>query len=730
MTEPATTDIPGAGRTSEPTRAPTITSRMGTYLDRAPRRSWERYGIAVGLTVVAWSFTLALLPHIERLVFVFFWPAVLISAVLGGLGPALVASLLATALVDWFVLQRAGADRAPTVTDLAPLIVFFVASMIMSSVANALRVTRRRAADASAELHDVALQLEEQAVELEQQLEESQALQEELEQTSAELSERTHQAEAADAFSRGILASIADPFVVQDRDWRFIYINSAAAELFARAGHRSPESLIGRAVWDIFPETVGTETERGMRHAKEQGIPYSFEVYSPDAATWSVMNCYPLPNGGLATQWKDITAQRRGVETAHYLARVSEVLGSSLEYETTLRELAHVVVPELAEWCTITIVEDDGSPRQLVLAHADPAKIAWAEELNRRYPPAADSPVGVPNVLRTGKPELYPEITDEMIDVGAIDDEHRRITRELGLRSAMLVPLVVRERVLGVLSLLSIKSGRRYGPDDLALATEIARRAAFAMENALLHRAERLARQAADEANTAKMQFLAVMSHELRTPLNAIGGYAQLLRLGLRGPITEEQAQDIDRVTLNQRNLLGLINDILNFAKVEAGHVEFNLADVPVTPLLADLETVVSPQLQTGRLTLTQRVDGDGLAVRADGEKVRQIMLNLLSNAIKFTPAGGTIDIECAAAGEQVRIDVRDSGIGIATDRLGAVFDPFVQLDRTLTSRHEGTGLGLSISRDLARAMGGEITAVSTLSGGSTFSLTLPRAGQ
>jgi Transcriptional regulator containing PAS, AAA-type ATPase, and DNA-binding domains len=191
------------------------------------------------------------------------------------------------------VLQRVGTDRAPTVTDVAPLIVFFLASMIMSSVANALRVTRRRAADASAELRDVALQLEEQAVELEQQLEESQALQEELEQTSAELAERTHQAEAADAFSRGILASISDPFVVQDRDWRFVYINAPAAELFARAGHVSPESLIGRGVWDIFPETVGTETERGMRHAKEQGIPYSFEVYSPDAATWSVMNCYP-----------------------------------------------------------------------------------------------------------------------------------------------------------------------------------------------------------------------------------------------------------------------------------------------------------------------------------------------------------------------------------------------------------------------------------------------------
>jgi signal transduction histidine kinase len=224
------------------------------------------------------------------------------------------------------------------------------------------------------------------------------------------------------------------------------------------------------------------------------------------------------------------------------------------------------------------------------------------------------------------------------------------------------------------------------------------------------------------------MQFLAVMSHELRTPLNAIGGYTQLVRLGLRGPVTAEQAQDLDRISLNQRSLLGLINDILNFAKVEAGHLEFDLADVRIPPLLADLEGVIGPQLQAGSLTLLPPTCDDGLAVYGDEEKIRQIMLNLLSNAIKFTGPGGTITVACSAENGRVRIDVRDTGIGIAPERLGTVFDPFVQLDRTLTSRHEGTGLGLSISRDLARAMGGEITAVSELNKGSTFSLILPGA--
>jgi signal transduction histidine kinase/PAS domain-containing protein len=706
---------------------PVVSDRFSAYFGRS-RSAWARYGLAVAVTLVAGLLTFALQSHLERVVFVLFWPAVLIAALFGGFGPALVASVLSTILVDWFIVRRGGANSPPTLGDIAPLVVFLVASLFMSTVANALRVARRRATEASDELRDIALELEQQATELEQQLEESQALQEELEQTSAELSVRTQEAEAADAFSRGILASISDPFVVQDNEWRFRYINEQAAQVFLRSSHGGREELIGRTVWEVFPEVVGTEIERGMRRAATERIPFTFEAYAPETATWSVMSCYPLPDGGLATQWKDITARRRAEETARYLARASEVLGSSLDYETTLRELAQVVVPELAEWCTVHVIGDDGRPRQIALAHVDPRQVAWAEELNRRYPPDPEAATGVAKVLRTGKAELYPEITDEMIAASAVDEEHKRITLALGLRSAMLLPLMARGRVLGALSLLSIKSGRRYGPEDFALASEIARRAAFAVDNALLHRAERIAREAADEANTAKMQFLAVMSHELRTPLNAIGGYAQLVRLGLRGPVTDEQAQDLDRITLNQRNLLGLINDILNFAKVEAGHVEFHLTDIPIGPLLTDLEGVVAPQLLAGSLTFLQPACDAGLVVRGDEEKVRQILLNLLSNAIKFTGAGGTIRVECSEQDSRVRIDVCDTGIGIAPERLDAVFDPFVQLDRTLTSRHEGTGLGLSISRDLARAMGGEISAVSEPARGSTFTLTLPRA--
>jgi len=238
---------------------------------------------------------------------------------------------------------------------------------------------------------------------------------------------------------------------------------------------------------------------------------------------------------------------------------------------------------------------------------------------------------------------------------------------------------------------------------------------------------ERAARHQAEEANHAKSEFLAMMSHELRTPLNAIGGYAQLMAMGLRGPITPEQREDLERIERSQRHLLGLINDVLNFAKLEAGRVQFFIARVPMNELLLGVEALVLPQLHAKGLRYVDAGDCGNIAVHADEEKARQVLINLLSNAIKFTPAGGQVRVACAEDEEQVRIIVSDSGVGIPPDRLDAIFEPFVQVDRGLTSRQEGTGLGLAISRDLARHMGGDLTATSTAGVGSSFTLKLPR---
>jgi signal transduction histidine kinase len=244
-------------------------------------------------------------------------------------------------------------------------------------------------------------------------------------------------------------------------------------------------------------------------------------------------------------------------------------------------------------------------------------------------------------------------------------------------------------------------------------------------------------RTEAEAANAAKSQFLSTMSHELRTPLNAIAGYAELLTLGLRGPLTELQRHDLERVRLANQHLMALVTDILNFARVDAGQLEYRLTDVELASIVADLEPLIGPQLVAKGIAFAH----DGCApdtpdrphgVRADPERLRQILLNLMSNAVKFTDAGGRVALACetdAGAGV-VRVRVSDTGRGIPADQLDRIFQPFVQVDRHRThASQQGVGLGLAISRELARGMGGDLTAESRPGVGSTFTLTLPRRG-
>ena len=240
---------------------------------------------------------------------------------------------------------------------------------------------------------------------------------------------------------------------------------------------------------------------------------------------------------------------------------------------------------------------------------------------------------------------------------------------------------------------------------------------------------EREARSESDRANRAKADFLAVMSHELRTPLNAIGGYAQLMSLGIRGGVTAEQASDLQRIQINQRHLLGLINSILNFTKLEAGQLQFKLATVALSPLVLGLDDLIGPQMRAKSLRFSVLECDPDLHVRADEEKLRQILLNLLTNALKFTEREGVVSISCHSEANRVDISVSDTGRGIDSERLASAFEPFVQIDRHVTPESEqGVGLGLAISRELARGMDGELRATSVVGVGSTFTLSLPIA--
>jgi len=265
-----------------------------------------------------------------------------------------------------------------------------------------------------------------------------------------------------------------------------------------------------------------------------------------------------------------------------------------------------------------------------------------------------------------------------------------------------------------------------------ALELELSQQQLLDQADELEAQSEELLRQRAiaDDANRAKSAFLATMSHELRTPLNAIGGYVQLLELGIQGPITDAQADALGRIARSQRHLLRLINDLLNLARIEAGRVDYNLEPSALKDIADAILPMVEPQLSARRIHCEVNVPPD-LTVMADREKAQQILLNLLSNATKFTPADGSVTISGAPDHEQpdrICLEVRDTGMGIPAERLAHVFEPFVQVDDSHARRAEGTGLGLAISRDLARGMGGDLTARSDVGVGSSFTLTLPRA--
>ena len=239
---------------------------------------------------------------------------------------------------------------------------------------------------------------------------------------------------------------------------------------------------------------------------------------------------------------------------------------------------------------------------------------------------------------------------------------------------------------------------------------------------------ERLARAEAEAANKAKTEFLAVMSHELRTPLNAIAGYTDLIDAGVRGPVTPEQRADLARIRRSERHLLGLINDIMNFTQLEAGRVKFNVQAVPMRDTLVTVEALSELLARAKGVSYSILPCDPAISVRADRDKVEQILLNLVSNAVKFTDPGGSVTIGCEARESRVHIDVADTGRGIPADKLEAIFDPFVQVDKRFTRQTEGIGLGLAISRDLAHAMDGDLTVESTLGRGSRFTLALPAA--
>jgi signal transduction histidine kinase/CHASE3 domain sensor protein len=519
------------------------------------------------------------------------------------------------------------------------------------------------------------------------------------------------------------------------------HVTPAAALALVRTGR-------GRVLMDSARVLVAELTrdtraarsaEAAARGASERRVLWAVIVGSLVALVLSVLIGRTL-RADVTRQIGTERQLRAAATRSSYLAHVSGILGSSLDYEATLRQVAQLTVPELADWCIVHVLLEDGTIRQLAVAHVDPTKVERAKELAAQRPPDANADSGVPLVLRTGQPQFHPTVTEAALNAGTMDDAQRRLVRELGITSVLIVPMLARGRTLGAITMISAESGEHYTEDDLTLAQDLASRAAVAVDNARLYRDAEAARGQALAANSAKSEFLATMSHEIRTPINATLGYAQLLEMGISGPLTDTQRTQVERIRASSQHLLGLVNEVLDLAKVESGTLTVQDERARSGEAVDAALALLRPQAAAKGVTLSEQCEGDhDTSYVGDVHRVRQILTNLVANAVKFTGPGGHVSVACAlpgdapphlssAHGPYVALRVIDSGIGIAAGDLERIFQPFTQAEAGYTRQRMGTGLGLTISRRLALMMHGDITVESEPGKGSTFTLWLPAA--
>jgi PAS domain S-box-containing protein len=412
-------------------------------------------------------------------------------------------------------------------------------------------------------------------------------------------------------------------------------------------------------------------------------------------------------------------AEQRARRAAEILARAGAVLGSSLDHEVTLQNLAQLAVPLLADWCTVHVTDESGNIRPLAVAHTDPEKVRWARELAERYGARPDEPRGVPNVLRTGKTELYRSISDEMLHEAARDAEHERILRELGMTSVVIVPLEVHGRTIGALSMIHAESGQHFLDGDVVLIEELARRAAIAVENARLYRESQRAIALRDE-------FMSIASHELRTPLTSLQLHVEgLLRSAERGESlgATRYLAKLKAVAQQVSRQERLVHELLDFSHVAAGGLEFQLEELDLSQLISEVAERFQEDLAKRQCPFQLDTGGSVLGTW-DRLRMDQVVTNLLSNALKYAP-GRLIHVRLHADEERATIDVIDQGPGVAPEDQERIFRRF---ERAVSgSNYGGFGLGLWLVREIVTRLGGSVSVLSQLGQGATFRVVVPR---
>ncbi len=766
-----------------------------------------RYAVAVTAAVAA-AAVRGLMSSLwgDDLPFLTFFPAIVLSAWAGGFWPGIVTTLLGAGLANYFWMAPFRSLRVWSVNDLFGLLFFIAIGVLISALSETMYRGRRRL--------------------------------------------------------EGLLHSIDEGFVVFDPDLRSRSVNERAAELLRQPA----SSMVGKAIWDLFPDIVGTEIETHLRRAAGGNAPVEFEAFYRPYERWFRVRVYPTPEGfsalvedtterkhveeassrlvaivrssdeaivgkdldGIITAWnpaaerlfgfsaqeavgrsirmivpadrqaeeddvlsrlrrgetiehmetvrirKDGTpidvaltvspirgadgriigaskiardigeriraeAERTGLLAAEQTARAraesaerratllaesSAALSASLDSTTTLRTVSQLVVPRFADWCIIDLVARDNSLERVAVSAGGPDTEALLSEL-QGYAPDWSSPQPAAEVLRSRKTIIIPEVTEETLVSTARDARHLEIMRRLRPRSAIAVPMATRQRVVGAITLVRTSPGRPYDDPDIAMAEELARRAALAVDNATLYSEADQARAQAEDANRAKDEFLAVLSHELRTPMNAVYGWARMLQMGQIDSGMTPRA--LDAIVRNAHVQLQLIDDLLDVSRIISGKMRLDLRPVDIHRVLDAALDAVRPAADAKGVLLHSLIDPSAGPLNGDPDRLQQVVWNLLMNAVKFTPREGRVQLTLQRVASHVEIVVSDTGAGMRRELLPVIFDRFKQGDSGSTRSQGGLGIGLALVRHLVELHGGSVTAESAGEGqGATFRVKLP----
>jgi signal transduction histidine kinase len=581
-----------------------------------------------------------------------------------------------------------------------------------------------------------------------------------------------------------IVAGVAHELVYMNAAFRRM---SAGAAASASIGEGIGQAIPAQARSQLHALLDGVRGGGGMVHDAPLGVTADAPARRA-TATW-LCDAWPVVEdsqqvdclmvalrtarrGGRATRQRAITerllltalreqelAERADVARARavWVADASRRLGTSLELETAYAAIATVALPEVGAWSIVDVGQPGGSWRRLAIVHPDPAKETLARSLAGHWVPAAGDPIGAPLVAQSRASMIVEQDTQVVLAAAAHDPDTLQVLRSLDPGPLLVVPLIAHERLHGAITFVGPRGSLPYTAADVLLAEDLAIRCADLIDGARLFDAGRVAqldadsarhvadsaRVAAERAIQTKSSFLTSMSHELRTPLNAILGYNELLMMGIKGPVSVGQRGALSNIRIAGMHLLGLINNVLNIAKLEGPAVLLPSAAVPVSEVLRKTALMIEPQASARGIAFICTPCAPTLAVSVDGEKLLQILINLLSNAIKFTEAGGRVTLTAMpidrrraaiaappppshGSAPALQVTVTDTGCGIAPEHMATIFDPFVQVGPSREGADAGSGLGLAISQDLARQMHGEITVASELGVGSAFTLTIP----